>query len=68
VATQLLLHIQSLGAARDWLATAAFGQLMPVSGELAGISMATGLAIAVVAAWALVPAAVGTWRTLTRDA
>lgn len=68
VATQLLLHIESLGSARDWLATSAFGQLMPVSGELAGISMATGLAIAVVAAWALVPAAVGTWRTLNRDA
>lgn len=68
VATQLLLHINSLGAARDWLLTAAFGQLMPVPGDIAGISMATGLAVAVLGAWAVVPTLVGTWRTATRDA
>ncbi len=68
VATQLLLHTQSLGSARDWLLTASFGQLMPVGGELAGISMATGIAIAVLLAWTVVPAAVGSWRTVTSDA
>lgn len=68
VATQLLLHISSLGGARDWLLTAAFGQLMPVPGDIAGITMASGLAIAVVAAWAIVPTAVGAWRTQTTDA
>lgn len=68
VATQLLLHIQSLGAARDWLLTAALGQLMPLPGSLAGITMATGLAITVLVAWALVPTLVGSWRTQTTDA
>jgi ABC-type transport system involved in multi-copper enzyme maturation permease subunit len=68
VATQLLLHIQSLGSARDGLLTAAFGQLMPVPGNIAGITMATGLAVAVIAAWAVVPTLIGGWRTQTTDA
>jgi ABC-type transport system involved in multi-copper enzyme maturation permease subunit len=68
VATQLLLHIPSLGAARDWLLTASLGQLMPVPGDIAGISMAAGLAVAVVCAWAIVPTLIGGWRTHTTDA
>jgi len=68
VATELLLHISSLGSARDWLLTAGLGQLMPVPGDVAGISMASGLAIAVVAAWAVVPTVLGIWRTQTTDA
>ncbi|HET9719341.1 MAG TPA: ABC transporter permease [Solirubrobacteraceae bacterium] len=68
VATQLLLHIQSLGSARDWLLTAGLGQLMPVPGQIAGITMAAGLAAAVVAAWAIVPTLIGAWRTETTDA
>jgi hypothetical protein len=68
VATQLLLHVSSLGSARDWLLTAALGSTMPVPGDIAGITMASGIAIAVIAAWAIVPAAVGAWRTVTRDA
>ncbi len=68
VATQLLLHVDSLGAARDWLLTAALGQLMPVEGNIAGITMATGVAIAVLAAWMIVPSAAGAWRTVRRDA
>jgi ABC-type transport system involved in multi-copper enzyme maturation permease subunit len=68
VATQLLLHIQSLGSARDWLLTAGLGQLMPVPGDIAGISMASGLAVAVVAAWAVLPTLIGGWRTQTTDA
>jgi hypothetical protein len=68
VATQLLLHVSSLGSARDWLLTASLGSLMPVPGDIAGITMASGVAVAVVAAWAVVPAAVGAWRTVSRDA
>ena len=68
VATQLLLHIQSLGSARDWLLTAGLGQLMPLPGSIAGITMATGLAVAVVVVWAVVPTLLGSWRTTTTDA
>ncbi|HWD63570.1 MAG TPA: hypothetical protein VG405_00225 [Solirubrobacteraceae bacterium] len=68
VATELLLHIQSLGSARDALLTPGLGQLMPVPGDVAGISMAAGLAVAVVAAWAIVPTLIGGWRTQTTDA
>jgi ABC-type transport system involved in multi-copper enzyme maturation permease subunit len=68
VATGLLMHIQSLGSARDWLLTAGLGQLMPGPDDIAGISMASGLAIVVVAAWAVVPTLVGGWRAQTTDA
>jgi hypothetical protein len=30
--------------------------------------MATGVALAVLAGWLVIPAAVGTWRTATQDA
>jgi hypothetical protein len=68
IASQFILHTQSLGAARDWLTLSAFGQLLPVNGEIAGISMATGLAVAVLLAWTVVPLAIGSWRTVTTDA
>jgi hypothetical protein len=67
VATQLLLNLGSLGSARDGLLAAALNQLIPVDRPLQ-ITMATGVAVAVVVVWALVPAAVGAWRTATRDA
>jgi hypothetical protein len=67
VATQLLLNLGTLGSARDGLLAAALNQLIPVDRPLQ-ITMATGVAVAVVAGWALVPAAVGAWRTTTRDA
>ena len=68
VASQLIAHTASLGAVRDWLAIAAFGQLMPVDGDIAGITMATGLAVVVALAWVLIPTAIGSWRTVVRDA
>lgn len=68
VASQLIAHTSSLGAVRDWLAIAAFGQLMPVDGDIAGITMATGLAVVVALAWVVIPTAIGSWRTVTRDA
>lgn len=67
VATQLLLNASSLGSARDGLLTASLGQLIPVHGGL-GVEMATGVAVAVLAAWLVIPAAAGAWRTRTQDA
>jgi hypothetical protein len=68
VASQLILHTESLGSARDWLTISAFGQLMPVQGSLAGISMATGLAVVVLLVWVIAPTALGSWRTVSQDA
>jgi hypothetical protein len=67
IATQLLLNVNSLGSARDALVTPALGQLMPVQPPT-DITMATGVAVAVVVAWAVVPAAIGAWRTMRADA
>ncbi len=67
ILTEMLLNATSLGAARDGLLSASLGQLAPMD---AGIpfSMSTGVAIAVIAGWTVVPAAVGAWRTRTQDA
>lgn len=65
--TQILLGVTSLGSARDGLLNAALGQIVPV-GDNAGVAMATAVAIAVLAVYAVVPAAVGAWRTRVRDA
>jgi ABC-type transport system involved in multi-copper enzyme maturation permease subunit len=67
VATQILLTISSLGSVRDALITPALGQLAPVQFHT-GLSMTTGVAIAVLAGWALLPTLTGAWRTRTRDA
>lgn len=67
VATQILLNIVSLGSVRDALITPALGQLAPVQSHT-GVIMATGLAVAVLAGWALLPALTGAWRTRVRDA
>jgi ABC-type transport system involved in multi-copper enzyme maturation permease subunit len=67
LATQLLLNVPSLGSARDGLLTAAASQVAPFDLGT-GVTMATGVAVAVLAAWLVVPAAVGAWRTQTRDA
>jgi hypothetical protein len=67
VVTQILLNVSSLGGVRDVLPTAALGQIVPV-GNNAGVTMATGVAVAVLVGWAVIPAAVGAWRTRVRDA
>ena len=67
IVTQLLLNVTSLGSARDALVTPALGQLMPVQSPTA-LTMATGVAVAVIAAWAVLPAALGAWRTVRQDA
>jgi hypothetical protein len=68
VATQLLLNVTSLGSARNVLLTPALGQLIPVGPNIAGIAMATGTAVIVLICWAVIPAALGAWRTRVRDA
>jgi ABC-type transport system involved in multi-copper enzyme maturation permease subunit len=68
VATQLLLNVSALGSARDGLLTASLGQLMPVSGRVAELRVATGVAVPVLLAWAIVPTALGAWCTKARDA
>jgi hypothetical protein len=68
VATQLLLQVNSLGSIRDGVLSAALGQLAPVGGTVLGITMATGTAVAVLAGWLVIPAALGAWRTVTKDA
>jgi ABC-type transport system involved in multi-copper enzyme maturation permease subunit len=67
VATLTLLDVSSLGSARDGLLTAAAGQLAPFDTGT-GVRMATGVAVAVLVGWLVVPAALGAWRTRTRDA
>ncbi len=67
VVTPLLINVSSLGAARDVLLTPALGQLVPLGSGL-GVVMATGVAVAVLAGWTLIPLLLGTWRTNTRDA
>jgi ABC-type transport system involved in multi-copper enzyme maturation permease subunit len=68
----LLGAISVLGSLRIGLLGAAFQRLMPTSPlvESSGptVPMSVGAAALVVALWALVPLAVGAWRTATRDA
>jgi hypothetical protein len=68
VATQLLLHLTSLGTVRNVLLTAALGNVMPVPGDIAGIFMATVTAVIVIVCWGIVPSVVGAWQTVRRDA
>jgi len=65
--TELLVNVTSLGSARDALLTPAAGQLAPFDAGT-GVTMATGVAIAVLVGWLAVPALAGAWRTQTRDA
>jgi ABC-type transport system involved in multi-copper enzyme maturation permease subunit len=69
IVTQLLLGVSSLGSVRDILITPSLSQLVPVGGGIGGdIAMSTGVAVAVLAGWALIPTAIAAWRTNTRDA
>jgi hypothetical protein len=65
----LLLQISVLGGVREGLLTAAVQRLQPsgLGGETM-LSMSMAAAVAVVAAWMVVPLAVGGWRTARRDA
>jgi ABC-type transport system involved in multi-copper enzyme maturation permease subunit len=68
VATNIILNTTSLGSVRDLLITPALGQVAPVQQGLDGVTMGTGVAVAVLAGWALLPALFGARRTVTRDA
>jgi hypothetical protein len=67
VASSLLLNISSLGDVRDGVLSGALMQVIPINVR-PDVTMGMGVAIAVIVAWAVIPPAVGAWRTLTRDA
>jgi len=67
IVTQILLNATSLGSVRDGLLSASLSQIAPIPSNIPFV-IGTGAAIAVIAGWALVPTAVGAWRTRTRDA
>lgn len=68
IATNILLNIGFLGRLRDGLLTASLTQLMPVQSDRQTVTMAAGVAVAVVIGWVAIPSALGAWRTTTRDA
>ena len=65
----LLLQIRPLGPLREGLLPAAVERLQPsgLGGE-ATLSMSAAAAVAVVAAWIVVPLVIGGWRTARREA
>ena len=70
IAMPLLLQLGALGSLRVGLLEAAADRLEPArlfEGE-ATVPMSLAAAVAVIAAWAVIPLAVGAWRTCTRDA
>jgi hypothetical protein len=68
VAMPLLLNLGVLGSLREGLAWAAMERLAPGVLVEPVVPMSLAAAIAVVLAWAVVPLALGAWRTCTRDA
>jgi hypothetical protein len=70
ILTSLLVNVSSLGSARDVLLTPALSNLAPLNFGSSDnpVSMATGVAVAVICAWLVIPQLVGAWRTRTRDA
>ncbi len=68
VATQLLLKTTALGSVRDALLTVSLRQVAPFDIGVGTVAMSTGVAVAVLVAWALIPAALGAWQTKVRDA
>jgi hypothetical protein len=70
VATPVLLNIGQLGALRQALVAAPLDRLAPAAlfqGEPV-VPMSLGAAAFAIAAWIVVPLALGAWRTATRDA
>lgn len=70
IAMPVLLQIGALGSLREGLLEAATERLEPArlfeGGAIVPMSLAA--AVAVIAAWTVIPLAVGAWRTCTRDA
>jgi hypothetical protein len=70
IAMPLVLQIRALGSLREGLVGAATDRLEPAALLEGGatVPMSLAAALAVIAAWTVVPLAVGAWRTCTRDA
>jgi hypothetical protein len=70
VAAPVLLQIKTLGSPREGLLGAATDRLAPAALFEGSPKVSTSIAAAafVIGAWAIVPLAVGAWRTCTRDA
>jgi hypothetical protein len=70
IAMPLALQIGALGSLRAGLVGAATERLEPARLFEGGatVPMSLAAAVAVIAAWTVVPLAVGAWRTCTRDA
>jgi hypothetical protein len=67
IVTQILLNATSLGSVRDGLLSASLDQIAPLPKDIPFV-ISTGAAVAIIAGWAVIPAAVGAWRTRTQDA
>jgi len=70
VAMPVLLQIKTLGSLREGLVGAATDRLAPAALFEGSPTVPISIAAAalVIAAWTVVPLAVGAWRTCTRDA
>jgi ABC-type transport system involved in multi-copper enzyme maturation permease subunit len=72
--TPLALGVAKLGVLREGLLTAGLDRMIPAGllpgarPDLVSPHMSVTVAVAVIAAWAVVPLAAGAWRTCTRDA
>ena len=65
-----LLQMRTLGSLRELFPFAATERVGPSALFDGGVTvpMSLSVAIGVIAAWTIVPLAVGAWRTVTRDA
>jgi uncharacterized membrane protein YciS (DUF1049 family) len=70
VAVPVLLQIKMLGSLREALLGAATARLAPAAlfDGAPTIAMSLAATVAVIVVWAVVPLALGAWRTATRDA
>ncbi len=70
IAGRLLAQATFLGSVRDAIPNVALGALKPGDPlpDTAGLTMGAGVAVAVLAIWALAWLGAGAWRTRTRDA
>ena len=66
--SRLLEHMSSLGAVRQLLASSAIDRILPAMGAPRVVPMSVLVAALVLIGWAVVVAAAGAWKTVTRDA
>jgi hypothetical protein len=70
IASRLLVQVTFLGSLRDLIPNVALGQLKPGDAlpDASSLTMSVGVAVIVLALWALAWTAAGAWRTRTVDA